>query len=62
MLIVMYLSVSILSNCDCTNSSFRHPHHKHVITGDLRIIKNNKLREQRVYTKENTKDRAEVFL
>ena len=45
MLIVMYLSVSILSNYDCTNSSFRHPHHKHVITGDLRIIKNNKLRE-----------------
>ena len=29
--------------CYCTNSSFCGPHHKHIITEDLRIIKNSKL-------------------
>ena len=30
--------------CDCANSSFCDPHYKHIITGDLRKNKNNKLR------------------
>ena len=30
--------------CDCADSSVWDPHHKHIITGDLLIIKNNKLR------------------
>ena len=25
--------------CDCTDSSFCNLHHKHIITGDLRMIK-----------------------
>ena len=32
------------SPCDCQNSKFCDPHHKHIITGDLRIIENPKLR------------------
>ena len=31
--------------CDCADSSFYDPDHKHIITGDLQIIKNNKLRK-----------------
>ena len=31
--------------CDCENSDFCDSTHKHVITGDLRIVKNNKLRK-----------------
>ena len=31
--------------CECTNSPYHDPHHKHIITGDLRIISNNKLRK-----------------
>ena len=31
--------------CDCENSQFCDPHHKHVITGDLRIVENSKLRQ-----------------
>ena len=31
--------------CDCADCSFCDPHHKYIITGDLRIIKNNKLRK-----------------
>ena len=34
-----------LPQCDCQNSSFCDPHHKHVVTGDLRIIENSKLRK-----------------
>lgn len=30
--------------CDCANSSFCDPHHGHIVSGDLRIIKNRKLR------------------
>ena len=33
-----------MEDCDCKNSSFSNAHHKHIITGDLRIIKNTKLR------------------
>ena len=39
--------VSIIQNlpsCDCTSSKFCDPHHKHIVTGDLRIIENQKLR------------------
>ena len=31
--------------CDCAESEFCDPHHKHIITGDLRLIKNSKLRK-----------------
>ena len=31
--------------CDCTDSSFSYPHHKHINTGDIREIENNKLRK-----------------
>ena len=31
--------------CDCEQSSFCNPDHKHIITGDLRIVENNKLRK-----------------
>ena len=32
-------------SCNCSESSFCDPHHNHVITGDLRIIENQKLRK-----------------
>ena len=31
--------------CSCANSSFKDPHHKHIVTGDLRIVENEKLRK-----------------
>ena len=31
--------------CKCKDSKFFDPHHKHVITGDLRIVENQKLRK-----------------
>ena len=30
--------------CDCENSKFTNPHHKHVITGDLSLVGNDLLR------------------
>ena len=33
-----------LPNCDCENSPFCNPFHKHVVTGDLRFVENDKLR------------------
>lgn len=39
--------VSVIHNlpsCDCSSSRFCDPHHKHIVTGDLRIIDNEKLR------------------
>ena len=39
--------ISIIHNlppCDCPSSPFCDPHHMHIITGDLRIIENQKLR------------------
>ena len=33
-----------LPPCDCHNSDFCDPNHKHIVTGDLRIISNDKLR------------------
>ena len=33
-----------VSSCGCESSTFRYEPHGHVITGDLRIIKNKKLR------------------
>ena len=32
------------SSCDCQSSTFRYEPHGHVITGDLRIVRNRKLR------------------
>ena len=37
--------VENLPSCDCTNSEFCNPHHKHIVTGDLRLITNSKLRK-----------------
>ena len=34
-----------LPSCDCINSEFCDPHHKHIVSGDLRIITNTKLRK-----------------
>ena len=31
--------------CKCNNSPFVDRYHKHIVTGDLRIIKNNALRK-----------------
>ena len=31
--------------CSCSDSPFSDPFHKHIVTGDLRIIKNSKLRK-----------------
>ena len=33
------------SSCECESSTFCDPHHKHIITGDLRLIENVKLRK-----------------
>ena len=35
--------------CECGNSQFTDKHHKHIVTGDLRIIENNSLRK--IFTK-----------
>ena len=37
--------VENLPPCDCENSEFCDPHHKHVVSGDLRIINDQKLRK-----------------
>ena len=37
--------VENLPTCDCSNSEFCDPHHKHIVSGDLRIISNVKLRK-----------------
>ena len=40
--------VSFIENlpiCDCSSSEFCDPHHKHIVSGDLRIISNTKLRK-----------------
>ena len=29
--------------CSCSTSTFSDPHHKHIITGDLKIVENSKL-------------------
>ena len=34
-----------LDQCDCTCSTFCDPHQKHIIIGDLRIVRNHKLRK-----------------
>ena len=34
-----------LPSCNCHNSEFCDPHHKHIVSGDLRIISNLKLRK-----------------
>ena len=42
----MYVSfVHNLPSCECSNSEFSDPHHKHIVSGDLRIIENSKLRK-----------------
>ena len=37
--------VENLPSCDCINSEFCDPHHKHIVSGDLRVISNLKLRK-----------------
>ena len=40
--------ISIIQNlpsCECSSSPFCDPHHNHIVTGDLRIIENQKLRK-----------------
>ena len=37
--------VQNLPTCDCINSEFCDSHHKHIVSGDLRIISNPKLRK-----------------
>ena len=37
--------VNNLPSCDCSSSEFKDPVHNHVVTGDLRIIRNQKLRK-----------------
>ena len=37
--------VENLPSCDCANSDFCDPHHRHIVSGDLRIITNTKLRK-----------------
>ena len=37
--------VENLPSCDCINSEFCDPHHQHIVSGDLRIITNQKLRK-----------------
>ena len=37
--------VENLPMCDCSASEFCDPHHNHIISGDLRIINNSKLRK-----------------
>ena len=34
-----------LPSCDCVSSEFCDPHHKHIVSGDLRIVSNPKLRK-----------------
>ena len=34
-----------LPSCKCEHSEFCDPHHKHIITGDLRVVSNPKLRK-----------------
>lgn len=34
-----------LPTCNCQNSEFCDPHHKHIVSGDLRIVSNEKLRK-----------------
>ena len=33
-----------IMTCDCASNDFMDPHHQHVITGDLSIVPNTKLR------------------
>ena len=37
--------VENLPQCECSQSVFKDPVHNHVVTGDLRIIENSKLRK-----------------
>ena len=34
-----------LPSCECQSSEFKDPHHNHIITGDLRVVQNQKLRK-----------------
>ena len=34
-----------IATCDCRNSEFVDEHHGHIVTGDLRIIQNQKIRK-----------------
>ena len=32
------------NTCSCSESSFKDPHHEHIVTGDLEIVKNDELK------------------
>ena len=34
-----------LPSCDCRSSEFCDPHHKHIVSGDLRVVSNQKIRK-----------------
>ena len=40
-----FLEDETILPCDCANSPFKDNHHKHIITGDLSIVTDNKLRK-----------------
>ena len=40
-----FLKDKTILPCKCENSEFKDPHHQHIITGDLKIIENSKLRK-----------------
>ena len=40
-----YLKDSSFLPCNCADSPFRDKHHGHIISGDLRLVKDNKLRK-----------------
>ena len=40
-----YLKDSTILPCSCENSEFKDLHHNHIITGDLNIVENAKLRK-----------------
>ena len=40
-----FLQDETILPCNCEGSIFTDSHHKHIITGDLRLVTNNKLRK-----------------
>ena len=47
MYVFMYDILDNMNNlpCNCTTSPFTDPNHRHIVTGDIRIVQNNKLRK-----------------
>ena len=40
-----YLNDKSILPCHCSNSPFVDPHHQHIVSGNLKIVTNNKLRK-----------------